>query len=139
LPANVTSRLFSSGVPWRGGSDQVEDYASARLDLDTGATVQLACSWKLPAGQDAVIKAAFYGTRGGVTLSNVNGSFYEFVTERCQGTSRTVLTSGPDDWGGRAAAAWASRLGQCPAFDPDVTCLIDVARALDDIYAQHRT
>ena len=104
--ANVTSRLFAQGQPWRGKSDRVEDYATARLDLQTGARVQLACSWKLPAGRDAVIQAAVYGTKGGAALANVNGSFYEFAADRFRGTAREPLSAGLEDWGGRAAVAW---------------------------------
>jgi hypothetical protein len=49
------------------------------LDLDCGAVAQLACSWKLAAGRDAIIEATFFGSRGGVKFRNVNGSFYEFI------------------------------------------------------------
>ena len=50
--------------------------------------MQLACSWRLPAGRDAVIEAAFYGTGGGAALRNVDGSFYDFGAERFEGTRR---------------------------------------------------
>lgn len=39
----------------------------------------MACSWKLPAGRDAMIELMIYGTRGGAALRNVEGSFYDFV------------------------------------------------------------
>src|SRR5256885_12117757 len=61
----ATSRLFSHGEPLRDARSQVEDFAEARIDLEGGAAVRLACSWNLPAGRDAVIEAAFYGTAGG--------------------------------------------------------------------------
>ena len=96
--------------------------------------VRLACSWKLPAGQDAVISAAFYGTGGGAEMRNVGGSFYDFTTERFRGTSREVLASPPEEWGGRAAADWARRLAAGERFDPSIDSLIEVADALDRIY-----
>src|SRR5437868_1219219 len=80
----VSSRLFASGRRLLPAGEAVEDYAEARLDLASGATVRLSCSWRLPAGQDAVIEAAFYGTRGGAALRNRNGSFYELAAERFQ-------------------------------------------------------
>jgi predicted dehydrogenase len=49
----VSARLFAGGAPLAPGA--VEDYALATLALDGGAAVQLACSWRLPAGQDAII------------------------------------------------------------------------------------
>jgi predicted dehydrogenase len=112
----------------------VEDYATVRLDLATGAAVQLACSWRLPAGCDAVIGASFYGTAGGAALRNVDGSFYHFAAERLHGTSRETLATPPDDWGGRAAADWAERLARGERCDPDAERLVDVATVLDRIY-----
>jgi predicted dehydrogenase len=131
----VTSRLFAGGKPWGGRLDACEDYATARLDLATGAVLSLACSWKLPVGQEAVIEAHLHGTRGGATIRNLNGSFHEFVAEQHDGTTRRVLAGPPDDWGGRAAVAWAERLGQDRSFDPEIAHLVDVAAALDAIYA----
>jgi hypothetical protein len=106
------------------------------LDLELGTTIQLTCSWRLPAGCDAVISGAFYGTRGGAAFHNVNGSFYEFAAERFRGTAREQLSSGPNDWGGRAAVAWARALPDSPRFDPKIERLFNVAQALDSIYAQ---
>src|ERR1051326_3400556 len=124
---HTTSRLFAHGKPLQPSRPEVEDYAVARLDLDTGATVSLTCSWRLPAGRDAVISAAFYGTQGGLALHNVAGSFYDFVTERFQGTTRQTLHEPPDDWGGRAAVAWARQLATRLQFDPEIAHVITVA------------
>ena len=131
----VTSRLFARGRPVPPGSEAVEDHAVARLDLGGGAVVNLACSWFLPAGREAVIGATFYGTSGAVSLQNVAGSFYDFRAERWHGTAREVLVEPPDPWGGRAVVAWAERLGAGAGYDPDVESVIDVARILDRIYA----
>src|SRR4051794_11928230 len=45
--AGVSGTLFAVGEPLPGNPDRVEDYAVATLQLETGAVVQLACSWKL--------------------------------------------------------------------------------------------
>ncbi|MDE2486217.1 MAG: gfo/Idh/MocA family oxidoreductase, partial [Alphaproteobacteria bacterium] len=113
-----------------------EDYASATLTLESGAAIQLACSWRVSAGFDAVISAAFYGSEGGAALRNVNGSFYDFTAERYRGVSREPLSVPPDAWGGRAAADWARRLSEGQRFDASSERLIDVARALDAIYGR---
>lgn len=133
--AHVTSRLFARGEPCSGRAGVVEDYAVARLDLESGAAVHLACSWRLPAGRDAVIEAAFYGTRGGTSLRNVGGSFYDFTVERLRGTARELVASPPDAWGGRAAVDWVTRLAAGARFDPESERLVDVAATLDRIYA----
>ena len=130
---DATARLFAGGRPLTDGA--VEDYAVATLDLANGATVRLACSWRLNAGQDAVIEASFYGTEGGASLKNVGGSFYDFVAERHRGTARETLATPPDDWGGRAAADWARRLAGGARFDADAVHLVAAAAALDRIYA----
>ena len=133
---SVSGKLYAGGRPLRDSASQVEDYAVATVEIDSGAVVRLACSWKLQAGCDAVISATFFGTKGGVSLRNVNGSFYDFTTERYWGTSRETLTTPPDQWGGRAAADWASRLAAGERFDPAADELVSVARVLDRIYGR---
>ena len=131
---DVSGKLFSAGAPLGKAKDKVEDYAVATVGLETGAAVQLACSWRLQAGCDAMISASFYGTNGGAALKNVDGSFYDFTAERYRGTARETLATPPDAWGGRAAADWAKRLAAGQRFDPAAEKLIDVARVLDRIY-----
>ncbi|NJL95481.1 MAG: hypothetical protein HC915_18025 [Anaerolineae bacterium] len=82
------------------------------------AVVRLACSWNLPAGQDAGICGRFYGTGGGATFYNVEGSFYDFWAERLHGAQREVLSAPPDDWGGRALLEWVGRLAKGTRYDP---------------------
>jgi predicted dehydrogenase len=134
--SGVSSRLFAGGEPLEHHRARVEDYAVATLEMETGAAVRLACSWRLQAGCDAVIAATFYGTEGGAAFRNVDGSFFDFVAERYRGTAREVLTNPPDAWGGRAAAAWATRLAAGERFDPEAERLTDVARVLDRIYGR---
>lgn len=131
---NVSSRLFYNGERIDRHDRVCEDYAIARLDLANGATVNLSCSWHLHAGRDAVIEASFYGTKGGAALRNVDGSFYDFVAERFNGTTRELLAQPPDEWFGRAAIEWTRRLAIDPVFDPEIERMIEVATALDSIY-----
>lgn len=132
----VTSRLFAGGRPVDGRDLVVEDHAVARIDLAKGGVVTLACSWNLPAGQEAVIGATFYGATGAVTVANVEGSFYDFRADRLDGTSRTALVEPPDAWGGRAAVEWTRRLAAGDRFDPAAQELVDVAHVLDRIYGR---
>ena len=132
--AEVAAQLRSEGAPLTEG--KVEDYAVASLSLKNGAAVQLACSWRLNAGCDAIISAAFYGTESGAALRNVDGSFYDFTAERYRGTSRETLTTPPDEWGGRAAADWARRLAAGVRFDPEAERLVTVSEVLDRIYGR---
>jgi predicted dehydrogenase len=129
----VSGNLLTAGEPPAG---RVEDYAVATLELATGTVVRLVCSWRLHAGRDAVISAAFHGTAGGAALHNVDGSFYDFTAERYRGTAREPLATPPDEWGGRAAADWALRLAAGERFDPAAERLVDVARVLDRIYGR---
>jgi predicted dehydrogenase len=133
---DVSARLFAGGEPLEANPDRCEDYASAMITLADGTTVQLACSWKLSAGQDAVIGASFYGTGGGAALRNAGGSFYDFTAEAYHGTSRETLATPPDEWGGRAAVDWARRLAEGARFDPEAERLVDVALVLDRIYGR---
>jgi predicted dehydrogenase len=122
-PRAVTSRLH-------GGP--VEQYATAELD-----GVRLACSWNLHAGRECVVEASFYGSDGGVSVRNVDGSFYDFVCERLRGTRRETLAEPPDDWMGRAAVEWTQRLAAGEQFDARAGDeLVRVAAIVDRIYGR---
>jgi predicted dehydrogenase len=90
---HVTARLFAKGQPVVRGQ-VVEDFATARLDLDSGVAVNVACSWNLSAGRDCVIEVRFYGTRGAAGFRNIDGSFYDFVAERWEQRTSHILGSG---------------------------------------------
>jgi predicted dehydrogenase len=132
----VYSHLFAKGKPISMAEGKVEDFATASIELATGTHIQLSCSWNLPAGQDAVISASFYGTQGGVALKNINGSFYDFVAERYYGTKSEQLSSPPDDWSGRAGVVWAERLANGEGFDEAAEEFVKVAEVLDRIYGR---
>lgn len=133
---SVSSRLFARGSAVKKPEETLEDYAVARLDFETGATATLSCSWNLPAGRDAVIRASFFGTQGGLAIRNVGGSFYDFCCEQFTGTARTILDQPPDDWGGRAAVGWVQQLRQSRAYDPAIEQAKAVAAAIDRIYGR---
>jgi predicted dehydrogenase len=130
----VSSRVYAQGTPLRGVTPVVEDYVTATLTLDTGAVCTLACSWKLPAGTDAVIRAAVYGTAGGARCENVNGSFYDFRAEHMTGTASRVLTEPPDPWMDGAIVDWTARLAASPRFQPEATAIVETAEVIDAIY-----
>ncbi len=131
----VSGRLFREGRPFVSSFGGVEDFATARLDLSTGATVNVACSWKLSMGCDARIEAWFHGSRASACLRNVAGSFHDFESELLHGTRRHVLTRPPDPWGGRAAVAWARQLCRSNRFDPEIEGILHTCRVLDTLYA----
>lgn len=132
----IASRLYAKGHPLPTDGTAVEDYATARLDLSSGASLSLACSWFLHAGVEADIRVVLHGTEGSLAITNVAGSFYDFRLTLARGTSAEVLVEPPDDWGGRAAVAWADRLARDPRFDPAVAEVVTVARVLDGIYGR---
>ncbi|WP_018480105.1 Gfo/Idh/MocA family protein [Pontibacter roseus] len=132
----VNSHLYAKGKPISMAEGKVEDYATASIELKTGTHLQLSCSWNLPAGQEAIISATFYGTGGGVALKNINGSFYDFVAERYYGTKTEQLVSPPDEWSGRAGVAWAERLQKGEGFSEEAEEFVKVAEVLDKIYGR---
>lgn len=134
--ANVTSSLFSGGKPITLPEEETEDFAMANIETKTGTSIQLACSWNLQAGQEAVIEATFYGTEGGATFRNIDGSFFHFEAYKFHlKTKKELLTSQtPDDWGGRAAIDWARRLAKGEGFNKDAYQFVKVAEVIDRIY-----
>ena len=133
---DLAAQLHAGGRPLHAPITVVEDHACAQWRTDAGASVRLACSWRLAAGCDAVIEASFHGTRGGAALRNVDGSFLDFTVERFHGTRRERLASPPDAWGGRALVRWAERLAAGEGFDPDTARVVDVARIVDAMYGR---
>lgn len=132
----VSSSLFRKGSPVGPMQNEAEDFAVATLTFRSGAVARLACSWGLPAGRDAVIRASFVGTEAGAELRNVRGSFYDFVAERFDGVKTTRLCEPPDAWNVRAAQDFARRLARGERFDPRIADQITVARAIDRIYGR---
>ena len=129
----VNSSLYAKGASVKG-KNVVEDYASVHLQLEQDTDVQLSCSWNLQAGCEALIEASFYGTQGGVSLKNLNGSFYDFVALRYWGTRSEVLAEPPDNWGGKALVSWIEKLSVDPTYDASATEFIHSAQIIDRIY-----
>jgi predicted dehydrogenase len=113
----------------------VEDQATAELALGE-VRARLACSWFSSAGRDCVFECTAWGSEGAVSVRNVGGSFYDFRAELRRGTSAETLVEPPDEWGGRAIAAWAERLRTDRSYDPAAGELELVAETIDAIYAQ---
>src|ERR1044072_464408 len=132
---NVQSTLFANGR--LKGVEEVEDYGVATIETDDGVVINLSCCWNLSIGRDADIQIAFYGTRGGAKLRNVDGSFYDFVGERFTGTKTETLSS-PEDaswqWGALATIEWIKKLSVDGRFDQDAERFVLLAEVIDRIY-----
>jgi predicted dehydrogenase len=110
---HIDSRLFYRGKRVAGRENVCEDYATARLDFANGAIVELACSWHLHAGRDAVIGAEFYGTKGAAAIKNKDGSFLDSLLKHLTEPHAIYCTgrpmSGPDEplwiWSGASGSA----------------------------------
>ncbi len=127
--------LLQAGAKLANGSNAVEDFVAAQLTTASGAAVQLACSWFLPAGLDCLFECTLFGTEGSLALTNVDGSFHDFRLEWRHGTSAQLLVSPPDDWGGRTLCDWALRLQRGEGFDPELAAeLHAIPKVIDAIY-----
>jgi predicted dehydrogenase len=115
----------------------VEDFATARILLDNDITAQLTCSWNISEIQDANIRVAFYGSKGTAVFRNINGSFYDFNAELYIGRKREVLVGPPDDWMGRGAAEWVTRLSSDSSYDNSAENFIETAKIIDMIYGRY--
>lgn len=133
--------LFSAGHRLPRSSQQIEDYATATIETAGGTVINLSCSWNLHAGQPANIEITFYGTGGGASLRNVDGSFYDFAALRFNGTESETLCTPADSewkWGGLATLEWVKKLAANDAFEPAIERLITVAEIVDEIYGRER-
>ena len=135
-PARDVAAHLSSTAAMPGSKTETRSRITRRRASRSGdgIAVRLACSWRLHAGQDAVIEAAFYGTDGGAAMRNVGGSFYDFEATSFSGTTRATLAAPPDPYGARAASAWAERLETSVRFDDEAEDYLVAAETLDLIY-----
>lgn len=131
---STVSEMYSKGRLIEGNEKTSEDYISTQIVTDTEVVIRLVCSWNLPAGQDAEIKAAFYGTEKAALFYNVNGSFYDFETAICKGTSREIISTPPDDWGPRALIKWVQELQDDVHFRKESFLFYNAAEIIDRIY-----
>ena len=131
------SQLFKQGKRLPGlVENTVEDYATASISVKDGPAIDVSCSWNLPAGKEAEIQVNVYGTKAGAAFHNLNGSFYDFEALKFNGIQTETLFSGKDDWGGRAAVAWAEKLAHGNGYDPEIESTVKVAKVIDEIYGR---
>jgi predicted dehydrogenase len=133
---SADARLLRSGRQKQ--DDEVEDFAMATIELAGGILIRFACSWNLPAGQDAIIRASFYGTSAGAEMINENGSFYDFTADLLRGRERQRIASPPDDWGGRAGVDWLRKLAAAENFEGSTQGLAESARLIDRLHEAAR-
>ncbi|HWM94295.1 MAG TPA: Gfo/Idh/MocA family oxidoreductase [Thermoanaerobaculia bacterium] len=128
------------GGAWKGGqpldAGEVDDFASARIELDGGASVTVAVSWNAHAGQDCVIRLSTFGAGGGAEFRNVDGSFYDFELARFSGRSGEVVARESRGWMGGAILDWAERLGKGSRFDPEIGRSVRVSEVVDAVYGR---
>jgi predicted dehydrogenase len=135
--ARTEGALFFEGRRLQKPARRVEDYATAQIQAADDTVINLSCSWNLHAGRDADIELTFYGTGGGASLRNVDGSFYDFKAERFNGTETETLSNVADTqwkWGGLATLEWVEKLAANERYDPAIDRLITVSTIIDDIY-----
>jgi predicted dehydrogenase len=128
------ANILADGKPVSNQWERVEDYAEAQLCTSSGISIRLACSWKLSVGQDADISFKIYGTHGGASFRNVNGSFYDFEANYYHQNSAQKLAVPPDNWGGKAIQRWAKQLAVSNRFDPGSNEFLKSAALLEEIY-----
>jgi predicted dehydrogenase len=133
----VHARRYANGMLLRAYDETCEDFALATMTLQSGVTARLACSWHAHAGRDAVIEVNVFGTRGGIRLSNRNGSFTDLQVELHEGTRRTLLAPADTPWGGAEIGYWVDRLSRGARFCAESAAhYVAVAEVIDRINAQ---
>jgi predicted dehydrogenase len=139
--ARVEAALFAKGLRLPKRERVVEDYGTARIETVDNTVINLSCSWNLHAGREADIEITFYGTGGGASLHNVDGSFFDFVGERFNTTEKVTLRAPADPewkWGGLATLDWVKSLAAGEQFNPEIERAITISEIIDDVYGRGR-
>lgn len=133
----VHAQRYAEGSRLAEWDTQCEDFALATMTTTAGVTARLACSWRSHTGQDAVIGATVYGTRGGVQFTNVGGSFTRFQVHHLTGTQRVLLAESDENWDGKEIRHWAQRLSRGERFCAERSAhYLTVADVMDRLYQQ---
>lgn len=133
-PSCDAAHIAASGTQIGAGDATVEDFAWAQCRTRSGCSVRLACSWNAHIGAPCRIACEVLGSRGGIGLRNVDGSFHQFETHHHDGTTSRLAARDDGSWGGCALADWAFRVADGNRFDPDAWKAVDVATLLEEIY-----
>ncbi len=131
---SIKSTLYSKGKRIVKYNEIVEDYACSSMTFTNGVNANIACSWNLSAGCDAVISFTIYGTEGGLSMRNHNGSFYEFDTYHFKSRDVSTICNEEGAWGGKAITDWAKMVMLSGNYDNRAEQLIQVADVIDLIY-----
>lgn len=107
-----------------------ESFAAARLILETGASIQVSCSRKLPAGCPPIIRGSISGTRGSVEIRNVSGSLTRFSVCHTRESKCNPLPTPMRFRSAQPVIDWARRLMRDRGFDPAAQRLVDLAQVL---------
>ncbi|STY29834.1 myo-inositol 2-dehydrogenase [Legionella wadsworthii] len=134
---HLSSHLYRKGNKLESNQEKVEDFAKVMMLTENDTSISLECSWHSSTGKDAIIEAVFHGATGGVSLKNINGSFYDFKAEKYQGTQKEVLVMPPDDWSGRTGLLWAEQLALGFGFNSKTASeFLKTALIIDRIYGR---
>ena len=134
----INSEKFIHGTSLENPLVQVEDYVMSQIRFSNGLVAQVCCSWNSHIGKESIIEFNFQGTKGGATFRNVNGSLYDFKGEYYKGSKRQVLSLPPDEWHGKSAVQWASRLAEKNEYHHHIEAYLKTASTLDRIYFEGR-
>ncbi|HKV06618.1 MAG TPA: Gfo/Idh/MocA family oxidoreductase [Thermoanaerobaculia bacterium] len=133
----VRGAVFRQGERLTTQSEEVDDFASAWLDLKDGDLLaSLAVSWNAHAGTDCVIRATVLGTGGGAELRNTGGSFFDFELARFDGRKTSIVANDSRDGLGRAILDWVCRLAASNRYDPEIERSVTVSEVVDAVYGR---
>lgn len=133
---HTTSRMFSKGKLITPVHKTVEDFVTARIDLEDNIVMNLNCSWNRAIGKESSITATFHGTNGSVVFKNINGSSTDFVTEKYQANMSEKLIYTSDISNERPTELWANDLSLGQKYSPEAEENIKVAEVIDRLYGR---
>ncbi len=130
----VHGRAFRKGEPLVGVG--IDDFATARLELEGDVSAAIAVSWNAHAGADCVIRTTVYGTAGGAEFRNIAGSFFDFELVRFEGRQTRVVSREGREWLGRAIVDFCRELADSPRYRAAAEESVVVAQVVDATYGE---
>lgn len=127
------ANILINGYPVVNQDEQAEDYAEVIL---TGKHISfhLTSSWMLSVGKDVDISFKVYGTEGGASFFNINGSFVDFQLDLYKQNLKETIVEEGDDGIHKGIQEWASKISKGNHYDESNQQFIQVATVVENIY-----
>ncbi|MCC4228164.1 Gfo/Idh/MocA family protein [Zunongwangia profunda] len=114
---NIDFKYFSQGSFLKDDDQRAEDFASIEMLTSEGCFIKFSTSWNLPIGEEVLIKAEFFGKKGGLCFQNLEGREDIFMAEKYHRKQKEIIVSPSDNSCSKALIHWLWEIQKNAVFN----------------------